>query len=373
MQNDIEKHIYGVVVAPKISLRYVGIGIAITFCVNSLIGLLFAATYSVFTTKGLVVDLIYSHSIGWLMLVFLMGGRHLLWPRSAPSDLGLFLLAIVGGSAAWVLGNYLGASINGHTPFPQAKLNPSLMIPGLIMTALGAVVGTVYFRNREQVSLLKINAEQQARLAETAHRQLISAQLSTLQAQLEPHMLFNTLANLRALIGVDPSAAQLMLDKLNSFLRATLSSTRQKEIKLGAEFQLVNDYLDLMKIRLGPRLQFELELPEHLRDTPVPPLLLQPLVENAIKHGIEPFSGNGLIRVSAKKHSSTLELKVSDQHISGDESSLEPTVAPANGQGFGLDQLQERLMQIYGDKATFRVQLRSAIKVDSVVEINLPC
>jgi sensor histidine kinase YesM len=359
--------------APKITFRYVGIAVGITFIVNSLIGLLFAATYSVFTTQALVTDLVYSHCIGWLMLIFLLGGRHLLWPQSGPSSSGLFILALIGGSTAWILGNYLGAAINGHPPFLMAKFSLSRLIPGLVMTSLAAIAGTVYFRNREQLAILRVRTEQQALVAETIQRQLINAQLTTLQAQLEPHMLFNTLANLRALIGIDPTGAQLMLDKLNSFLRATLSSTRQKETTLFQEFQLVNDYLDLMKIRLGTRLNFELDLPEALRYILVPPLLLQPLVENAIKHGIEPFTGNGSIAVLAKQEGSMLTLLVSDNSETRNTEAPYLMSIENEGQGFGLAQLKERLAQLYGDQATFTLHLRNDHNPSTIVEINLPC
>jgi sensor histidine kinase YesM len=359
--------------APKVTFRYVGIAIGITFFANSLIGLLFAATYSVFTTQALVADLVYSHCIGWLMLIFLLGGRHLLWPRSEPSNLGLLLLAAVGASAAWVIGNYLGAAINGHQPFLMAKLGFSRLIPGLIMTSLGAIVGTIYFKNREHLAILRLKTEQQSLAAETIQTQLINAKLTTLQAQLEPHMLFNTLANLRALIGIDPAAAQLMLDKLNSFLRATLSSTRQKETTLAQEFQLVNDYLDLMKVRLSTRLNFELDLPDRLRDVLVPPLLLQPVVENAIKHGIEPFTGNGFILVRARQQGSVLTLLVSDKSETRNTEAPYIVNVEKEGQGFGLAQLKERLAQLYGDQATFTLRLSNDQNTSTIVEINLPC
>jgi Histidine kinase len=361
------------VAPPKITLRYVGIAIAITFFANSLIGLLFAATYSVFNLNALITDLVYAHCIGWLMLIFLLGGRHLFWPRSSPNSWGLFVLALLGSAAAWIFGNYLGAAINGQPPFLMAKFGASRMIPGLVMTSLGAIIGTVYFRNREHLAILRVQTEQQALAAETAQRQLIGAHLTTLQAQLEPHMLFNTLANLRALIGIDPMAAQLMLDKLNSFLRATLSSTRQKEITLAQEFQLVNDYLDLMKIRLGARLNFELNLPESLRDTSVPPLLLQPLVENAIKHGIEPFTDNGFISVTAKQSGAMLQLLVTDTTDANNDAVLYPANEASDNHGFGLTQLKERLAQLYGDKAILKINFRGQKNSRTTVEIYLPC
>src|SRR5690606_23871824 len=121
-----------------------------------------------------------------------------------------------------------------------------------------------------------------------AQRDAAEAKLKLLESQLEPHMLFNTLANLRVLIGLDPARAQAMLDQLIAFLRATLSASRAPMHPLSAEFARVADYLELMKIRMGERLVVELTLPDTLVGHPVPPLILQPLVENAIKHGLEP-------------------------------------------------------------------------------------
>ena len=112
-------------------------------------------------------------------------------------------------------------------------------------------------------------------------------------------MLFNTLANLRALIGVDPPAAQHMLDRLNAYLRATLNASRATQHPLSAEFARLADYLELMALRMGPRLQVTLDLPDALADVPVPPLLLQPLVENAIQHGLEPRVQGGALTVRA--------------------------------------------------------------------------
>src|SRR5690606_22156517 len=127
---------------------------------------------------------------------------------------------------------------------------------------------------------------------EEAQRQASEARLRLLESQLEPHMLFNTLANLRALIGSDPPRAVEMLDRLNAFLRATLAASRSaagaQRHTLRDEFARLDDYLALMAVRMGPRLRVVLSLPEPLADCPVPALLLQPLVENAIRHGLEP-------------------------------------------------------------------------------------
>src|SRR3569623_437905 len=112
-------------------------------------------------------------------------------------------------------------------------------------------------------------------------------------------MLFNTLANLRALSGVDPNRAQEMLDHMIAYLRATLNASRAASHSLQAEFDRLQDYLELMAIRMGPRLRFTLDLPGALAQDTVPSLLLQPLVENAIQHGLEPKVGGGEVRVAA--------------------------------------------------------------------------
>ena len=121
-----------------------------------------------------------------------------------------------------------------------------------------------------------------------ARRHAGEARLKLLETQLEPHMLFNTLANLRALIAVDPPRAQRMLDHMIAYLRATLDASRATTHPLQAEFDRLRDYLELMAIRMGPRLSYTLQLPTELAQQPVPTLLLQPLVENAIQHGLEP-------------------------------------------------------------------------------------
>ena len=148
------------------------------------------------------------------------------------------------------------------------------------LSVLGTVISVVVLSTMERLSSMRIQAE-------AAQRQAAENQLQLLQSQLEPHMLFNTLANLRVLIGIDPERAQAMLDRLIAFLRATLNASRRPSHPLAAEFTHLDDYLALMAVRMGPRLQVHFDLPEALGPLPVPPLLLQPLVENAIKHGLE--------------------------------------------------------------------------------------
>jgi LytS/YehU family sensor histidine kinase len=159
-------------------------------------------------------------------------------------------------------------------------------------------------------------------------------------------MLFNTLANLRALIGVDPVRAQAMLDHMIAYLRATLNASRATSHSLQAEFDRIQDYLELMAIRMGPRLKFTLDLPGAISQAKVPSLLLQPLVENAIQHGLEPKVGGGEIRVAARREGDAVVLEVCDTGVglSGH--------GPAGGKGFGMTQVRERLSTLYGPRAS---------------------
>jgi len=233
----------------------------------------------------------------------------------------------------------------GTTSFQYWKQTPR-MAWGMLFVSLvaGGIISWV-FVSREQLA-----AERQH--LEAARRQASEAQLKLLEAQLEPHMLFNTLANLRVLIALDPQRAQTMLDHLIAYLRATLSASRTpagcSSHTLADEFARLQDYLELMAIRMGPRLQFRLELPDTLRTQPVPPLLLQPLVENSIQHGLEPKVEGGSICVSARTAHGLLTLEVQDTGLGADPARLQPPASEAAGHGFGLQQVRERLATTYG-------------------------
>ncbi len=178
---------------------------------------------------------------------------------------------------------------------------------------------------------------------EAAQRQAVESQLQLLRAQLDPHMMFNTLANLHALIDADPPRAQAMLEHLITFLRATLHGSRALSHTLRDEFARLHDYLALMQIRMGPRLQVEVDLPPQFASIQVPTLLLQPLVENAIKHGLESSRGKGQLTVRARQQDQHLLLDVIN---TGRTLSEEDT--SSNAPGFGLQSVRERLRSAYG-------------------------
>ena len=288
----------------------------------------------------------YSLAIGTLIWATIDFGRHF-FPSSEergwPTGWAGFLLPVGGVVLGYLGGTVLGDWWCGKSSWDEggrAQLRVSIGI-----TVLAGALGTYYFYNKSKSAWL------QAKVNEV-RSQASEAQLKLLETQLEPHMLFNTLANLRMLIGTDPARAQEMLDRMIGYLRATLSASRSSQHPLSHEFERLRDYLELMAVRMGPRLAYTLDLPDALRDVPVPPLLLQPLVENAIRHGLEPQVDGGHITVRASTRpgdgGTLLVLEVSDTGAG-----LPATLPkPGPGQSFGLAQARERLATLHGSAGT---------------------
>jgi signal transduction histidine kinase len=296
---------------------------------------------------GFGANLVYSHCIGtsiWLLI----DGTRLLLRRGGPiGRRALLLLTVAGTIGGYFFGTLLADLLTGGSTAVYWAQAPRSAVGVLLMSISLGALGVFYFSSRQSL------AEAHAR-AEAAQRQASEARLRLLEAQLEPHMLFNTLANLRVLIAADPPAAQRMLDRLIAFLRATLAASRTGSHSMAAEFERLRDYLELMAVRMGSRLRYRLELPEELAVVPVPALLLQPLVENAIRHGLEPKVEGGSVTVAAHRDGDTVRLTVDDDGLGLDAS--RDARSPRDGGGFGLEQVRERLATAFGPAAQLRAE-----------------
>jgi len=208
-----------------------------------------------------------------------------------------------------------------------------------VSIAISIVLSGIFFwRERSAVADAALARERER--SERVEREAVTANLRALQAQIEPHFLFNTLANLDALIQTDPPRARSMLGHLNDYLRATLAATRRERSTLADEFALLRGYLEVQRMRMGERLRFRLELPEALAQADLPPLLLQPLVENALKHGLEPKVEGGEVKVSAREEGGRLVLEVAD-------TGLGKANGATGGTGVGIANVRARLAAAY--------------------------
>ena len=293
------------------------------------------------------VQLVYSLAIGlvsWLVIdlsrMLLTGADCTGWPHGWR---GLALIA-VGTLAGFGVGGLVGDAYSGAS---QALWHHRAGPATLVITVVAGIAISFFFYSRTKAEHL------QRHMAQAQH-EATQARLKLLEAQLEPHMLFNTLANLRVLVASDPARAQAMLDHLIAYLRATLSASRATLHPLADEMDRLRDYLELMAVRMGPRLAYALEVPEALHAIPVPPLLLQPLVENAIRHGLEPQVEGGRITVRACTDANQrLVLEVCD--TGAGLAAGAPATSSAPGRSFGLAQVRERLSTLYGDQGTIEL------------------
>jgi len=268
-------------------------------------------------------------------------------------------IVIVGGCLGLLSGTLLGDMLTGeHTAILSGNEDVRHVLADLLLVLLPALIITYFFNARSTI------ADREAAV-QAAQRQAAESRLRLLEAQLEPHMFFNTLANLHVLIGLDPPRAQAMLDQLIAFLRATLNGSRATAHPLRAELARTRDYLSLMQVRMDDRLRVHFDLPDSLAEVPVPPLLLQPLVENAIKHGLEPSVTGGRIEVTAAREGDTLTLKVRDTGVG-----LGHRVV--TGTSFGLQQVRERLTTLYGDRASLSLTAASDADGGTLAVIRMP-
>jgi len=188
------------------------------------------------------------------------------------------------------------------------------------------------------------------------------ARLQLLRAQIEPHFLFNTLATVRTLARIDRPAAIDMVDNLMRYLSEALPKLRQEESSLADELQLIDAYLRIHQIRMGKRLSYELQIPEQLAGERIPTMILLTLVENAVKHGINPAVDGGMIRVTASREQAALVLRVAD---SGQG------LAVTDGFGMGLANIRRRLTMLYGDRAVLSLARAASRGVVATVSIPL--
>lgn len=278
--------------------------------------------------------------------------------RTGPRVLALFAAAAMG---LWI-GNFLMGLIMTHALAGAMRDPPTLLkeISGLVLWShvVGAGVLGYFFFTREEETVARLHEEDMRR--EALDRELAEARLSVMQAQVEPHFLFNTLANVRRLFQTDPEAARAMLEHLSRYLGAMLPRMRRTDSTLGHEVALALAYLSVQQIRMGPRLTVRTDIPETLNALPFPPMMLVTLVENAIRHGLNPLPEGGEIRIQARTAEGRLRLQVQDTGAGLSEST---------GPGVGLANIRARLNTLYGGDARLLLAQNPGTGVIATIEV----
>jgi signal transduction histidine kinase len=236
--------------------------------------------------------------------------------------------------------------------------SPFALLDGLLNACL-AIALCDYHSRREGAKDIAVRTQIGAASLDA---ELKRAQLQLLRAQIEPHFLFNTLSAVRALSRIDRRATVDMLDNLIRYFEATLPRLRQDEATLEEEMRLIDAYLGIYRVRMGSRLGYEVALPTSLALQRVPAMMLLTLVENALKHGVNPIVEGGFIRVSASRERDTLILKVADSGRG---------LIPRQGQGMGLANVRQRLLMHYGESAVLSLAHAEPRGVVATIEVPL--
>jgi sensor histidine kinase YesM len=293
---------------------------------------------------------VYAFSIYWLCKLVL---------RLLP-QLPLWVCFAIATPVGVAIGTSFSYFVTGSTRFGAGHAIPiwQYAVIGLIFS--GAAAYLAYVRSK---MLRAESALQQEQLQRVNQEKLLAeTRLHALQAQIEPHFIFNTLANVQSLIETDPAAAQRMLESFTRLLRVTLQRSRNGDATFGQEIEVVRAYLSIQQQRLGQRLRFTIEAPGALEALPFPALLLQPLVENAVKHGIEPAIEGGEVALSAESRGDRLVIRVQDTGRG---------FAEQAGNGIGLANVRERLASLYGDSAQLTLTENSTRGVCATMEVPL--
>ncbi len=246
-----------------------------------------------------------------------------------------------------LIGYSIGLTLLGVDVERIVQGAPRILIASVVVTIIISTLWYRYMSGKMRLASAEAERERERAKAVELQRQAIDARLRSLQAQIEPHFLFNTLANVVSLIDTAPDKARLMLERLIELLRASLAASRSERTTLGQETALITAYLDILRIRMGKRLSYTIDVPADLMDARLPPLSLQPLVENSIKHGLEPKLEGGHVHIIARSAGGALQLDVEDDGLG---------FPSHTGNGVGLANLRDRMASLYGDKARLAVE-----------------
>jgi sensor histidine kinase YesM len=311
--------------------------------------------------RMLAYELVYANLTGAAGVLILGGLAERLAVRKFPPvrffAVGIVVLAAVGCLIAQTLFMATGFVVPQHF-WREYFHTLRAAMPLALIFGFGAFThGTL----RGRMQLMKEELHEKEVAEERTRKLAAEARLRSLESRIHPHFLFNTLNSISSLIAVNPARAEQIVGRLATLLRASLDTSHQPLIPLRDELEMVESYLDIERVRFGDKLRGAVVVPEELQDFQVPPMSVQSLVENAVKHGITPQSGGGELVVAASAENGCLRIEVRDTGPGFDLAVVRA--------GHGLDSLVQRLDALFGAKARLNVLRREGY---SVVEMVLP-
>ncbi|KQC11386.1 MAG: hypothetical protein APR62_09955 [Smithella sp. SDB] len=310
--------------------------------------------------KNFLPNFILAHSLGITVSLVILFSILIFGPRTWK-----FFLLITGIDIC--LGLFIGLQIgfiilryffNIVLNWQTQNLGPQAMIAGIFASAaiLYFLITKIRLRYRNEM----IEREKIKRMA--VEKESILANLRMLQAQIEPHFLFNTLSNILSLIDIRPEKGKSMLLDLTKYLRTSLSRTMPEKTTLSQEISMIESYLNIQKIRMNERLNYKIDVSNNIRQHSFPPMLLQPLVENAVKHGLEPKVDGGEIVIKVTEENNLLKIEVADTGLG---------FSDFDKSGVGIANVRERLGLLFGEKGRLIIEENKPHGVRAIIEVPI--
>jgi len=324
----------------------------VTFVFDTLIAIFLTA---IKFGAGFPINFIISQCIG-LSICTCMLVAHCFFDNAGPFVKTLWVAAAL--MTGTICGSYLGSFISGLTPSTLFARHSLLQL--LFLGVMFGGIITYFFSSREQIATSQAQALEEKIKRLTSEKKAAEADLKLLQAQIEPHFLFNTLSNIVSLLDSDPEKSRSMLMDFIHYLRTSLSKMREQEATLGQEMEMIRAYLNIFKVRMGDRLRYRIDLHDSLETTVFPPMLIQPLVENAIKHGLEPNIDGGEILIKGVVKDGLLKLAVADTGMG---------FKTDRQSGMGLSNIRERLLSLYGSRGRLILEEHRPHGLKATIEV----
>jgi sensor histidine kinase YesM len=340
--------------------RTVLVNLLYTIVIDTFIAVFLTLT-GIFTTavtlKTFIIMLIISQCYGISIYVIIMLLFLIFKPPKGISAVFIILLCTACGI---LIGRLMAAFIlqQALPTFMWAWKKTFLKEIGLWLALLIVIYYFFYSKRHLKISKEIIQQERINRLS--SEKEALEANLRLLQAQIEPHFLFNTLSNILSLLDTDLKKGRSMLMDLIRYLRTSLAKTRAEATTLGQEMEMIKAYLNIFKVRMEGRLRYRIDVPANLKGLPFPPMLIQPLVENAIKHGIEPKIEGGEVTIRTRKDGDMIRVELADTGTG---------LLEDGDMGFGLSNVRERLQSLYGDRGQLILEENQPCGLKAIIEI----